>query len=121
MRVLIVDDQVDGAKALARLLLRENAEVRIANDGPAGLAAAREFLPEVLLLDLGLPGLDGYELARALRAEPAFTNSLFIALSGYAQKSDRERTLAAGFNLHFAKPVEIASLLSAIRDCHQQG
>ena len=116
LRVLIVDDLVDSAEALARLLSRRNCEVRVAHDGPSGLTAAREFGPDVLLLDLGLPGLNGFDIARTLRAEPAFANTLFIAISGYAQQEDRERSLAAGFDLHFAKPVDIATLLEAMRE-----
>jgi len=115
LRVLIVDDHVDTAQALALLLTRRNCEVRVRHDGPGGTLAAKEFNPEVLLLDLGLPGLDGYEIAGALRAEPALREALFIAISGYAQESDRARALAAGFDHHCAKPVDLASLLSVIR------
>jgi len=112
LRVLIVDDHVDTARALALLLTRRGCEVRVAHDGPAGMIVAREVVPEVLLLDLGLPGLDGYEIARTLRADPRFSGALFIAISGYAQEADRARSLAAGFDHHCAKPVDFASLLS---------
>ncbi|MES2705082.1 MAG: response regulator [Verrucomicrobiota bacterium] len=115
VRVLIVDDHVDAAQTLARLLSRRNCEVRMAHDGPGGVEAAREFLPEVLLLDLGLPGFDGYEVARVLRGDPACAGSLFIAISGYAQDSDRRRSAEAGFEYHCAKPVDFTALLSAIR------
>jgi len=114
LRVLIVDDHVDTARALALLLGRRKCEVRVTHDGPGGMAAAREFNPEVLLLDLGLPGLDGYEIARTLRADPRFRGALFIAISGYAQEADRARSLAAGFDHHCAKPVDFSSLLSVI-------
>jgi CheY-like chemotaxis protein/anti-sigma regulatory factor (Ser/Thr protein kinase) len=114
LRVLIVDDHVDAAQALAMLLTRRNCEVRVTHDGPAGIIAAKEFKPEVLLLDLGLPGLDGYEIARTLRAEPGFRDALFIAISGYAQDMDRARSLAAGFNHHCAKPVDFPALLTVI-------
>ncbi len=116
LRVLIVDDHVDAALTLARLLSRRNCEVRVAHDGPAGIVTAQEFNPEVFLLDLGLPGLDGYELAGALRAEPKFAHALFVAISGYAQESDRARSLAAGFDHHCAKPVDFTTLLSVIRE-----
>ena len=118
VRVLVVDDHVDAADALARLLKRRSCEVRVAHDGPGGIALAREFRPEVLLLDLGLPGLDGYEVARTLRAEPPFAHALIIAISGYAQDSDRERSLAAGFDQHRAKPVDFAALVATI---HSRG
>ncbi|MDB6069943.1 MAG: putative histidine kinase, atypical hybrid [Verrucomicrobiales bacterium] len=114
IRVLIVDDHIDGAQTLARLLTRRNCDVRLAHDGQAGVAAAREFLPEVLLLDLGLPGIDGFEVARTLRADPAFADALFVAISGYAQESDRQKTAAAGFSQHCAKPVDFSALMGFI-------
>ncbi len=114
LRVLVVDDHEDAAQALARLLKRRGCEVRCAYSGPDGVAAAREFLPEALLLDLGLPGFDGYEVARILRADPAFADALVIAISGYAQDGDRQRCLASGFDDHFAKPLDIPKLVEAI-------
>jgi hypothetical protein len=113
-RILLVDDHVDAAQALALLLTRRNFDVRVCHDGPSAIVTAKEFQPEVLLLDLGLPGLDGYEIARTLRADPAFHNALFIAISGYAQNADRARALASGFDNHCAKPVDFNSLLSVI-------
>ncbi len=115
LRILIVDDHADTAQALALLLTRRGCEVRVANDGPGGLLEAREFVPEVLLLDLGLPGMDGYEIAATLRGDPRFNDALFIAISGYAQETDRDRSMAAGFDHHCAKPVDFASLLAVIR------
>jgi PAS domain S-box-containing protein len=115
LRVLIVDDHVDTAQALSVLLSRRNCQVRVAHDGPAGILAAREFVPDVFLLDLGLPGLDGYEIARTLRAEPEFKNALFVAISGYAQETDHARSRAAGFDHHCAKPVDLPSLLKVIQ------
>ena len=114
-RVLVVDDHEDAAQALARLLKRRGCQVALAHTGPAGVATAREFLPEVLLIDLGLPGFDGYELARRLRAEVPFADALFIAISGYAQEGDRARCLATGFDAHFAKPLDFPRLMEAIR------
>jgi PAS domain S-box-containing protein len=114
LRVLIVDDHADAAQALALLLTRRHCDVRFTHDGPTGIIAAKEFHPDVLLLDLGLPGLDGYEIARTLRADPAFRDALFVAISGYAQECDRARSLAAGFDHHCAKPVDFSSLLSVI-------
>jgi PAS domain S-box-containing protein len=114
LRVLIVDDHVDAAQTLALLFTHRNCDVRIAHDGPSGIAAAKEFLPEVLLLDLGLPGVDGYQVASSLRSEPKLRDALFIAISGYAQEADRERSLAAGFDHHCAKPIEFSSLIALI-------
>ena len=113
-RVLIVDDHEDAAQALARLLRRRGCEVAFAHTGPDGVDTARGFLPGVLLLDLGLPGFDGYELARLLRAEAPFSSAHFIAISGYAQDVDRQRCLAAGFDDHFAKPLDFPRLMGAI-------
>lgn len=114
VRVLIVDDHIDAAESLETLLQRRGCEVRRAHSGPAGVAAARDFNPEVLLLDLGLPGFDGYEVARILRAEAPFTDALFIAISGYAQDGDRQRCLASGFDDHFPKPLDLKKLLQVI-------
>ncbi len=114
LRVLIVDDHEDAAQALGRLLKRRGCEVRCAYSGPDGVTAAREFRPEVLLLDLGLPGFDGYELARRLRAEAPFAEAIFIAISGYAQDGDRARCLAADFDDHFAKPLDFPKLMEVI-------
>ena len=104
-RILVVDDNVDAAKSLARLLTRlYGQEVRVAHDGPAALAAAGEFRPEVVLLDIGLPGMDGYEVARRLRERPEFEETLLVALTGWGQEADRERSRAAGFDHHLVKP-----------------
>ncbi len=113
-RVLVVDDNLDTVRTLARMLSRRGHEVCMAYDGLGALKAAHDFKPDVFLLDLGLPGIDGYELARRLRAE-GFAGALMIAISGYAQQSDREGSRAAGFDRHFAKPVEFPELLAAIR------
>ncbi len=115
IRVLIVDDHRDAGDALSRLLRRRGWEVRTAYDGLEGLTVAREFRPEVLLLDIGLPGIDGYELCRTLRGEPEFAAARFIATSGYTGTSDIERSRAAGFDLHFAKPVDFPMLLAELR------
>jgi len=114
IRVLIVDDHKDAATSLSRLLVRRGCDVRCAHTGPHGVEVAHEFHPEVLLLDIGLPDLDGYGVAQMLRAEPAFSRALFIAITGYAQDGDRERCLAAGFDEHFAKPVSITKLTEAV-------
>ena len=114
-RILLVDDNIDTARSLGQLLTRRGHEVAVAHDGLAAVRVAYEFRPDVLLLDLGLPGMDGYALARQLRAE-GFPTTPMIAISGYAQESDRARAREAGFNRHFAKPVDfeaLAALLAA--------
>jgi CheY-like chemotaxis protein len=111
-RVLIVDDNVDSAVALSWLIGHEGYDVRVAHDGPAALDAAQDFKPEILLLDIGLPGIDGYEVARRLRAD-GFASARMIAISGYARESDVELSRAAGFDRHFAKPVLLADLVAA--------
>lgn len=115
IRVLIVDDHRDAGEALARLLIRRGCEVCVAHDGLQGVDLAHQFHPTVLLLDLGLPGLDGYELCRTLRAQEEFKAARFIAISGYAQKSDLELSRAAGFDAHFAKPVEFGALFAELQ------
>jgi PAS domain S-box-containing protein len=113
-RVLVVEDNVDAAESLAELLRLDGHEVEIAPDGRSGLDRARAFAPEVVLCDLGLPDLSGYDVARALRAEPTLAGARLVAVSGYAQWEDRARALEAGFDAHVAKPVpleELAALL----------
>jgi PAS domain S-box-containing protein len=109
-RVLVVEDNEDGGNSLAKLLAALGHEVRLARDGPAGLAEAETFAPEVVLLDIGLPGLDGYEVARRLRALPAGRDALLVAMTGWGQEEDRRRAQEAGFNAHLVKPVELKEL-----------
>ncbi len=114
-RVLVVDDNVDACDSMAVLLRLDGHEVGTAYDGPGALAAAERLRPEVLLLDLGLPGLDGYAVARALRAEPTFDDLRIVAISGYGQPEDRERSRAAGIEEHLLKPVEPQRLRELVR------
>ncbi|MEM5345776.1 response regulator [Paraburkholderia azotifigens] len=106
-RVMVVDDSVDGAESMSILLEMLGHEVRVMYDGTAAIATASQFKPEVVLLDIGLPGIDGYQVARALRAEPATAGALLIALTGYGQESDRQRTRDAGFDHHLVKPASL--------------
>lgn len=108
-RILVVDDMEDARTSLAELLELLGNEVRTTANGPAALESARTWRPEVVLLDIGLPGMDGLEVARCLRAEHG-DSMLLIALTGYAQQSDRQRTRKAGFNHHLGKPVNINTL-----------
>ena len=112
-RILLVDDNQDTVVSLARLLSLRGHQVATAFDGVAALKIAQEFQPDFLLLDIGLPGLDGYEVARRLRAE-GFARTPIVAISGYAQESDRMRSREAGFNYHFAKPVDFEALADLI-------
>jgi signal transduction histidine kinase/CheY-like chemotaxis protein len=109
-RILVVDDNVDSAESLARLLEVAGHEVRTAYDGAAALSSARAQAPEVVLLDLDLPGMDGFEVARRLRQEPALNGTLLIALTGYGQEEDKRRSQAAGLNAHLLKPVDLPAL-----------
>ena len=114
LRILVVDDNVDMAKSLATLLERAGHTITTAHDGLAALAAARNFHPDAIVLDIGLPGLDGYRVAEALRREPAFANVRLVAVSGYGQAEDRNRAKAAGFDRHLVKPVDFGQLVTAL-------
>jgi PAS domain S-box-containing protein len=114
-RVLVVDDNVDSAHTMEIYLNMEGHEVRMAHDGPSALELAREWQPEVLLLDIGLPGMTGYELAEALRQEPWAKASLFVAMTGWGQEEDKRRSLEAGFDRHMTKPLQLDDLLRLIR------
>jgi PAS domain S-box-containing protein len=109
-RVLVVDDNQDAAESVALLLELWGHHVRIAYDGRSALKEAPDFLPEVILLDIGLPGLDGYEVARQLRRDSRLDRALLIAMTGYGQDRDRLRSLDAGFSHHLVKPVDPAIL-----------
>jgi PAS domain S-box-containing protein len=113
-RILVVDDNEDARGLLADILSQLGHDVRAVGDGPQALAMVREFLPDVAVLDIGLPGMDGYELAAQLRRALPVTGLRLIALSGYGQASDRARSEAAGFDGHLVKPVEVRRLLDAI-------
>jgi two-component system, sensor histidine kinase len=114
-RVLIADDNVDSASSLLMLLELEGHDVRVAHDGPSALALARSFLPHVAILDIGLPGMDGHALAKALRAEPATARVQLIALTGYGQERDRQAASEAGFDRHLVKPAPLDEILREIR------
>jgi CheY-like chemotaxis protein len=106
LRLLVVDDNVDAAEMLELLLTKSGHEVRIAHDGPAALVAAPEFRPHVVLLDIGLPEIDGYEVAKRIRQQPALANVVLVALTGYGQESIRQRSQEAGFDHHLVKPAD---------------
>src|SRR6185312_10749491 len=116
-RLLIVDDNKDAALSLAMLLRLQGHDVQIAHDGPTALAVAESYSPHLILLDIGMPGMDGYEVARRLRARPGLESVILAALTGWGQQEDRRRTAEAGFNHHFVKPLNakvLAGLLAAV-------
>jgi two-component system, sensor histidine kinase len=113
--VLIVEDVEDARKSLARLLTLEGHDVREAADGYAGLAALMSRPPDVALVDVGLPGLDGYEIARRVRQNPALHRVRLVALTGYGSPGDRTALLAAGFDEHLVKPVSPEQLAPLLR------
>ena len=113
-RVLIVEDNLDAAETLAEVLELEGHEVRMARDGTTGLSMAREVKPDVVFCDIGLPDLDGYEVARALRADESLRPIRLVAVTGYAQPEDKERAREAGFDAHLTKPSPIEEVISLI-------
>jgi signal transduction histidine kinase/ActR/RegA family two-component response regulator len=114
-RLLIVDDNLDAAESLAWLLREIGYEVHTAPDAPAALAWLDGALPDLIVLDIGLPGMDGYGLASALRADPRFATTPLVALTGYGGEQDRARALAARFDEHLVKPVDIDRLLEVLQ------
>jgi signal transduction histidine kinase/DNA-binding response OmpR family regulator len=111
LRVLVVDDVAASAESLEIFLEMQGYEVRTASDGPTALAAAHAFMPHIAVLDIGLPGMNGYEVARALRADDLLRTCLIIALSGYGQEEDRRASAAAGIDHHLVKPADLDFLL----------
>ncbi len=117
LRVLAVDDSEDTAEMMMALLEMDGHLVQTAHSGPAALAAAAAFRPDVIILDIGLPGLDGYQVAQRLRADPALRDVALIAASGYGQEGDRQRSREAGFDRHLVKPLdphELREILAGI-------
>ena len=110
MHVLFVDDNEDTIETAALLFGAWDHEIRVARTGPEALEVASDFEPDVILLDIGLPGLDGYEVAKRLRQDPRFKDTLMIAVSGYGRESDRQLSRAAGFDDHLIKPVDLEKL-----------
>jgi CheY-like chemotaxis protein/two-component sensor histidine kinase len=115
LRILIVDDNRDAADSLAMLLRAGGNDIRTAYDGLEAVQVASEFRPEVVLLDIGLPKIDGYEIARRIRADPALHGTVLIAVTGYGQMHDRARASASGFHHHLVKPVEFTDLQQVLR------
>jgi len=114
IRILLVDDHRWVAESLMKLLILGGHDVRIAGDGPSALEEVSIFRPEIALLDIGLPGMDGYELARCIRKKTGTGPMTLIALTGYGQDEDLHRAREAGFDHHLTKPVECAALFKLI-------
>ena len=110
IRVLVVDDNKDSAESLGMLLQLKGNDIRTAHDGLEAVTVAETFRPELVLLDIGLPKLNGYEVARRIRQKPWGRDMILVALTGWGQDEDRRRSQEAGFNFHIVKPVELAAL-----------
>jgi CheY-like chemotaxis protein len=114
LRILVVDDNTDTTESMAKLLAIFGHEVRIARDGPGAIEAALTWRPEFVLLDIGLPGVDGYEVASRLRRAASCRDTVIIAVTGYGQPEDRQRSAAAGIDHHLLKPAVWDQLLSLL-------
>ncbi|HET9646262.1 MAG TPA: response regulator, partial [Burkholderiaceae bacterium] len=114
-RVLVADDNDDAVNSLAELLRLRGHHVRTARDGEEAVQLAREFAPDIVILDLGMPKVDGFEAARCIRASEQGRRVTMVALSGWGQEADRVRTQAAGFDHHLTKPAALATLEEILR------
>jgi two-component system, sensor histidine kinase len=114
-RILVVEDNADAREVLVSALRLDGHEMHEASDGQAGLEIALRLVPDVALIDVGLPGLDGYQVAQRIRASEAGATMLLVALTGYGQADDRRRALAAGFDVHLVKPVESERIAEVLR------
>ena len=115
-RILVVDDNVEAALTLAELLTLDGHETHVAHDGPSAVDAAKRLNPDVAILDIGLPGFDGLEAARRIRAEPSLSKMHLVALSGWIQPDDQARSREAGFDHHLAKPIQIRNLERVLQE-----
>ena len=120
LRIVVVDDMPDNRDSMALLLEVKGHAVRVAATGPEGLQVIAEERPDVALIDIGLPGFDGYELARRLRRRPELRNSLLVALTGYGNDSDRELALASGFDAHIVKPFSFEAFADCLESAAQR-
>ncbi|GIZ51591.1 response regulator [Noviherbaspirillum aridicola] len=119
-KILVVDDNQDAADSLAMLLEYLGRTVRVANNGQAALDMLVEYSPGVILMDIGMPGMDGHEVARRIREQPRFAGATLIALSGWGQEEDKRRASESGFDHHLTKPVDLAMLESLLNDMQQR-
>jgi CheY-like chemotaxis protein len=114
-RILVVDDNHDQVESLGALLTLKGHEVRLAENGPDALQVAADFGPDLALVDIGLPGLSGYEVARRLREQPRFRDLLLVAQTGWGQDDDRRRSREAGFDHHLVKPIDVEAIEELLR------
>jgi len=117
-RILVVDDNEDAANTLAMILKLEGHEIDTAYSGAQALERVDEFMPDIVLLDIGLPELDGLQVAARIRANPKFRRVRLVAITGYGKDADRARTREAGFSSHLVKPVDFADLKRALAELH---
>ncbi|MDO8678439.1 MAG: response regulator [Acidobacteriota bacterium] len=120
-RILVVDDNHDSALSLAMVLTMMGHETRTAHDGETALATAESFHPDVVLLDIGLPKMNGYEVAQRIRESAWGTTMFLIAVTGWGQAEDRARSAEVGLNMHMVKPVEPTALQAVLADLHRNG
>jgi PAS domain S-box-containing protein len=120
LKILLVDDSIDAVAMLSLLLRKLGHRVEIAHEGKAAQRIAQRFLPDVVLLDIGLPGMDGYQVAQALRKFPELQQTRLIALTGYGQARDREAALAAGFSQHLVKPLDFSKMTALLEDVQSE-
>jgi len=117
-RILVVDDNQDSALSMAMMLSIMGHDTRTAHDGESAVTTAESFLPEVVLLDIGLPKLNGYEVAQRIRQQPWGESMYLIAVTGWGQDEDRQRSAEVGLNVHMVKPVEPATLEKLLAELH---
>ena len=118
--ILIVDDNRDATDSMAMLLAMEGYDVRVAYDGPQALDAVRTARPDVILLDLGLPGMDGFQVAQRVRSDPHNSSIVIVAVSGYGQEEHRSRSTQAGCDHHLVKPIEPAVVSELLASLHSR-
>ena len=109
-RILLIEDNIDAAETTCMLLERRGHSVRLAYSGAEGIKLAREFMPHIILCDIGLPGMDGYQVARTMRLDPDLQSTPMIALTGYGRDKDRQQAKEAGFDMHLTKPIDSRSI-----------
>lgn len=120
LKVLVVDDKADSAEMLSLLLRLDGHDARSANSGPETIKTVEDFAPDVVFLDLGLPVMDGYQVAERLRAMDALEHTMLVALTGYGFHEDMERTRLAGFDHHIVKPADLAELQNLLHQAAER-
>jgi CheY-like chemotaxis protein len=121
VRALVIEDNKDAAESLYLLLEQIGCDAAVAHTGPAGVDAARTAPPDIVFCDIGLPGLDGYGVARSIRAESWGPRVVLVAVTGFGREEDRRRAEAAGFDMHFVKPADPAAITRLFKDLVARG